>query len=380
MNKILLVGAFVQSVWNNVINRVSLALAAENGFEVKDIRLGSSAEPCSYLGAKNQKELKKLFYSLADTWKPDIVLAIGELGQLLWLQNVPHRHRFKWITYFCLFAEPVSMEWWDAIGNMDLCIAGNKYTFNLVHKNSPTSKIELIYPGLEPELKLLDRANLRKEYGLDGKFVIGCIAENDLHSNIPAVLKAFVRFAANNDDALLYLGSSDRTYWDLHTLLVQYGIEEKTISFDIGEISKDLAHLARIYNLLDLFVLAGTGEDLGWRLAEAQACGTPVIATDCVVYHEMVPNKAQLIKVSEYLTLQTGWDCAIADWQCLYDLIAEFYVKKYLKHTFANSCKQIRRITLQKVITQFVEAIKEIEDDDGHANCVEGQLPRFYRV
>jgi glycosyltransferase involved in cell wall biosynthesis len=133
------------------------------------------------------------------------------------------------------------------------------------------------------------RGDERESLGIpEDAFVVGLVAANHdaVRKGFPEQFEAFRRFHRNNLRARLVVhtvGRTDRGH-DLYQMAADIGLNQDAVSFapPIPQLTGrvDDAHMARLYRSFDVLSLCSYGEGFGVPLIEAQACGTPVIATD----------------------------------------------------------------------------------------------------
>jgi len=153
-----------------------------------------------------------------------------------------------------------------------------------------------------------DKAAARKRLQIpEGRFVVGFVGDNKGQPNrkgIPQLLRSFAMLKREIPAAYLYMhalvgeerGGVDVRYL-AQQLCKEYGVSLKP-DLDYGFPSQfDLIHgvygnddMADVYRAIDVLALPTMGEGFGLPLIEAQACGTPVIATDCTACSELVFN------------------------------------------------------------------------------------------
>lgn len=147
-----------------------------------------------------------------------------------------------------------------------------------------------------------DRKALREEMGTSDFFVIGiCAANRDgVRKGFPEQLAAFERFARRHDDARLALFTmlDSVNGLPLAELINDFGLLDKVIAMPgyeqvAGLLSEDF--MAHWYGALDILSNCGYGEGFGVPLIEAQACGTPVVATDCSAMSELARPAGWLV-------------------------------------------------------------------------------------
>lgn len=149
-----------------------------------------------------------------------------------------------------------------------------------------------------------DRVELRESLNLPtDQFIIGiCAANRDgLRKGFPEQFKAFAKFHRAHPDSLLMVHSvaQSRGGLDLLELAADMGITDHVI------ISEPYAQITGImepyviadwYGCLDVLSSCSYGEGFGLPILEAQACGTPVIATDCSAMSELVAGTGWLVR------------------------------------------------------------------------------------
>lgn len=131
-----------------------------------------------------------------------------------------------------------------------------------------------------------DRRTLRQEIGIDDKFVIGiCAANSDaIRKAWPEQFAAFAKFHQSHPESLLMVHSQahNPAGFDLETLANDMGIGDAVMMSDSYAQSAGLMPdemMASWFGALDVLSSCSYAEAFGVPMIEAQACGTPVIAT-----------------------------------------------------------------------------------------------------
>lgn len=83
--------------------------------------------------------------------------------------------------------------------------------------------------------------------------------------------------------------------------------------------------LVALYNAADLFVSTSRGEGFGLTIAEALACGVPVIAQNVSAIPEVVGPGGILIEPQRLITVPSGWDNWLADIDAFSEAIEYLY-------------------------------------------------------
>jgi len=132
-----------------------------------------------------------------------------------------------------------------------------------------------------------NRQRYREAMGLADRFVIGiCAANNDsTRKGFPEQFEAFRRFHLKYPDALLLVHSIPKAArgLDLERLALDLGMDPSSVRFTdtYAQVSGtfDDSFMADWFGVLDVLSSCSYAEAFGVPMVEAQACGTPVVAT-----------------------------------------------------------------------------------------------------
>ena len=163
----------------------------------------------------------------------------------------------------------------------------------------------------------IDKAEAKKALGFPAnKFLVGMVSTNNstpiIRKAYPEAMAAFGMFHHANPDSLLYVHAHHKARLngaDLVALANARGIPSDALLFVdeyrylAGGISP--AEMRLIYSAFDVLLFPSMGEGFGIPAIEAQACGTPVIATNFSAQTELVAPKAGFLVDS-----QPFWDTA----------------------------------------------------------------------
>lgn len=124
-------------------------------------------------------------------------------------------------------------------------------------------------------------------------FLVGMVAANKGSSQLPRksfpqAFDAFARFAETHEDAYMYVhtdatGAMPQNGIDLGTLAEAVGCPEGRVRFpppSAWHLGIPRTAVADLYPAFDVLLNPSMGEGFGIPILEAQACGTPVIASD----------------------------------------------------------------------------------------------------
>jgi len=136
------------------------------------------------------------------------------------------------------------------------------------------------------------KLELRKKFGLEGKYVIGTVARNQGRKMMDRTLKSFALYAKENPNAILLLHTDpndNAAVFPLQHMINYLGIQNRVrftgMRFHSGFTYKQMNE---VYNLMDVFLLTTSGEGFGIPLIEASACAIPTLCTDYTTTRELV--------------------------------------------------------------------------------------------
>lgn len=156
------------------------------------------------------------------------------------------------------------------------------------------------------------REETRKTYGWEDKFVIGTIATN--HSerkNWVAMMKAVSKFTKHHKDVVWYCHTNplDPRGINIVSLRDELNLQPFTVFPSLVQLNTgiDRDAMVRAFNTMDVFLLASKGEGFGIPYIEAQACGVPVIMTDCTGHKELFGGGWKIKDLIPVWTGQNSW-------------------------------------------------------------------------
>lgn len=144
------------------------------------------------------------------------------------------------------------------------------------------------------EYSEITRSEIRKELGIEDKFVIGHVGRFVYSKNHNFLLEAFAEVVKKKKDAVLVCVGGGELKPIIETKIRELGIEDNVILY--GETTQ----INKIYNAFDLFLFPSHYEGLGIVLVEAQANGLPIIASDTI------PQEVKVTSNFDFLSLDLG--------------------------------------------------------------------------
>lgn len=159
-----------------------------------------------------------------------------------------------------------------------------------------------------------DRKGLREAMGIDDRFVIFMNAANmdKQRKAFPEQIAAFAALHRKHPDTLLILHTLTETSQgiDVAEAVDRAGVAD-AVQFTsqylqtVGLVDQEM--LAASYGAADLVTSCSYGEGFGLPIVEAQACGTPVVVTDCSAMTETGAAGWKVSGEKFYLPQQHSW-------------------------------------------------------------------------
>lgn len=155
------------------------------------------------------------------------------------------------------------------------------------------NNITILYNGIDPARFYPSpefREKYRKQYGLEGNFVIGALGRFHPVKDHFTLIKAFRRFREKTPAAKLVLvggggGAGEEMKRRYQDLIAQLNLQESVLFIP------PVSNPETLLNMFDIFVLSSVSEGCSNVILEAQACGVPVIATDTGGNPELVRHQ-----------------------------------------------------------------------------------------
>jgi glycosyltransferase involved in cell wall biosynthesis len=197
-----------------------------------------------------------------------------------------------------------------------------------------------------------DSVTAREMMGIDDRFVIGmnCVNVDNLRKGVPEQLLAFSRLYQEHSDALLLIHGQVYEESEPKGLNIGHVIRNLGLShavrfvdqFDhkLGLLGPD--YLAMWYSTLDLYTSTSYAEGFGLTIAEALACGIPVVVTDTSAMPEVAGDAGWIVGGEPFWnpTHRAWWGRPsvgeiYAAYESAYSVSQEYQVKRSLARSQA---------------------------------------------
>lgn len=230
-----------------------------------------------------------------EDFSADVVYNTGDPGSFTaYAKVIPARIPF--FGYVPVEGEPlIEYQWRDVLSSLHWFTC-SQYGVD-VAKSSLGKDIMYAYHGIDREVFKPNgrRDTVRELLGWQDKFVIICVAQNVRRKQWPRLIEALsiLKHQYKQKDIVLYAHTVPHNNywlegWNLPVITTAFGVYDEVVfspkldhhnaSIDETDFS-EIPSLVDMYNAADLFVLPSQVEGFGLPIAEAMACGVPVVVT-----------------------------------------------------------------------------------------------------
>ena len=259
--------------------------------------------------------------------------------------NTPDRFDLKMImrTYFKTAMKPYITHRFICGTAAGCWLFGEKYQDQFIMMNNA---IDTAQYAFSPEL----RAEMRRELGLENRFVVGHVGRFAEQKNHLFLLEIFAALAKKRSDAVLLLVGGGEREAEIRKRVQSLGLQERVKFLGVRN------DINRVMQAMDIFVFPSFFEGLGVVVIEAQAAGLPCFVSD------KVPLAAKLTDHVYYLPLNES---------------ADYWVNEILCHSTAFiRCDMHDQVAAQHFdIVENAKWLQEFYLNEYQNNTVDGVHP-----
>lgn len=135
--------------------------------------------------------------------------------------------------------------------------------------------------------------NLKKNWNMQGKFVIGHVGRMSKEKNHVFLVHVFSEMCKREKNAVLILVGDGAEKKNIENLVCDLGLKEKVI------FTGNRKDIPEIMNLFDVFVFPSIYEGLGIALIEAQAAGLPCVVADTIVDEAILSDEVKSLSLND---------------------------------------------------------------------------------
>lgn len=202
-------------------------------------------------------------------------------------------------------------------------------------------KIKVIYPGINPNFKLVDDKlclqRVRLRYKIYKSFILNVSGLITPRKNLNTLIRAFSRLrrTGKTDLQLVIVGEKGWFFADIFRLISRLKLENDVIF--TGPIPLD--DLVALYNAAELFVFPSQYEGFGFPVLEAMSCGAPVICSNVSSLPELAGDAGKLVDPANHEELATSIEIVLGD-KSLRDKMAASGLSRTRLFSWGRTAKQ----------------------------------------
>jgi glycosyltransferase involved in cell wall biosynthesis len=255
-------------------------------------------------------------------FQPDVIYGTADPGSVTALAyGTPDMPAF---FYTPIEGEPiVNRDWRHILSSLPLATC-SAYGASIIQQ-SLHREVPWVYHGVNHDVFQPTgiRDDVRRKMHWEDKFVIICVATNVRRKQLPRLIEAVAQLKHHykQKDIVLYLHTVPfQNYWlegwNLIEVARMYDLESEIFfhpfmakqNAHVSERSDDAnaPGLVEMYQAADLFVLPSQVEGFGLPIAEAMACGTPVMVTKYAAGWEVASPAGVGIPVIDWEVHKSG--------------------------------------------------------------------------
>jgi len=283
-----------------LVNKIGVA----DPFFDREIKMETISNPYS-------KEGLGIFLQTIQSFEVDYLVMVGldiwryspVLNNIMAIKN---NKPFCWVSIFPWDLYKIRKDWIDWINCVDVPCVYSRFGYDELKPYVP--KLKYFKPSLRSSAlykpySLDKKKTTRARYfGADfsSKFVIGCIAKNQIRKCIPNLMEAYFLAKKDNDDISLYIHSEfEDGVYNLKQMAVDLGAKTGDIITKKQGAVYSEEEMVDVYNSLDCLVNCSAQEGLSWTVLQAMLCGIPVIGSETTSQTELIEGVGELVKTKE---------------------------------------------------------------------------------
>ena len=255
---------------------------------------------------------------IAKDWDADLVLSLQDIWVLPEAFGDDVRAAgARWAAYFPIDGTPPPPAVMRMARQADWRILYSEYAC----REMEAKGLDYLYVPHAVDTDLFtpaDKALARKHLGIpQDKFLVLMVAANQgfpSRKSYPEAFAAFRQFADRHPEAVLFAHTRTKVKpgmgLDLPTLAHQLELGPEQLKFveqDAYNLGLPSSFVAQLMQAADVLLAPSKGEGFGLPIAEAQACGLPVITQDCTSMSELTVNGIACPPLQPYYTSLQHW-------------------------------------------------------------------------
>lgn len=186
-------------------------------------------------------------------------------------------------------------------------VRNNKSTSLFACSNMAAEWLFGVKPVLNDKVKIINNAinaesftfnksirnDIRKNMGLENKFVVGNIGRLSLQKNPLFLLEIFNQIYKRNKDAVLFMVGDGEMRAEIEKEILKLELKDNVI------LTGNRSDIQDLLQAMDVFLFPSNYEGLGIVIIEAQAAGLK-----CIVSADVIPQEVKITDLVEFVSLK----------------------------------------------------------------------------
>jgi len=206
------------------------------------------------------------------------------------------------------------------------------------------SKVEAkcIYNGIDLNKFKTD---VKRSFKEDGTIRIICIARFMPEKNHKMLVSAFNKVCQVYSNCKLYLVGEGTLKKQIQEMVSNFGIEDKV------EFLGTRKDVPKLLNQSDIFLLSSNYEGFGLVIAEAMACGLPIVSTNVGAIHELIEHRHSGLLVEK--------GCIDEFASAIIELIENESLREKISH---NAKDEVQKFSLTNMVREYEKLYMSLLD------------------
>ena len=322
-----------------------------------------------------------------DHFKADLLITQIDVWPIQRLHNYARQGLINWVPYVPIDSEPIPEEFIERLKCATAVVTMNYWAEEQLRQLG--IKATTIHHGVDSKIYkyLGSREKIKQELGYPvNTFLVGMVQANQflrkaLEEQLLGI-KIFIDKHPSINTRVYFLTTPSRSEsYYLPQLIKFLKIKEDVVKFPSNYeclIGFSEEHMARLYNAFDVLLSATNGEGFGLPVIEAQACGCPVIATDCMSFPELV-SYGELVRPKAYFTVPAILRKPMPDENDIAEKLEKIYFTSDFNRREIASTAAYRWDWDSRIINQWMMLLDDVREKIGWQCHKAPQAPKIIR-
>jgi len=293
-----------------------------------------------------------------NTIQPDVTIVYGSYYHLEQYDKFKSRfYKGKTVKYLVVDADPFP-DTRKMILESDMLLVPSNYCKRVLEEITDID-VRVVYHGVDTDI--FYPTVIRDS----GEYIYGTVSTNKWRKMITRILEAYSGFPFDRYDHSLFIYAPvyDPDGYDLPSIESVFKIPRGRVRYSknlTSFVPLDYEELVQIYQLMNVFVSASSGESFSLPHLEASACARPVITTDLPAIREILGDLPIYVRVSDHITIEWG-NLRLCDIDDLREKMLDLYYDRDKgKKIGLQLSNRAREYTWDRAVDQLTRAIEKV--------------------